>query len=114
MNDCLFCKIVRKEIPAKICGESAKALAFYDIQPKAPLHLLVIPKEHITSALHVEESHGEVVKDMILLAQKCAQEEKVTESGFRLVMNVGKDAGQSVDHLHMHLLGKRKLAWPPG
>ena len=114
MEGCLFCRIVRREIPAKIAAESSKALAFYDIHPQAPAHLLIIPKEHIGSVLDVRESHAETLKDMVFLAQKTARSEGVDKSGFRLVFNCGPDAGQAVDHLHLHLLGKRKLSWPPG
>ena len=114
MEGCLFCRIVRKEIPAKIASESAKALAFHDINPQAPLHVLVIPKDHIANALDVRAKHSDVLGAMILLAQEVARSDGAAESGFRLVMNCGRDAGQAVDHLHLHLLGKRKLGWPPG
>ena len=114
MEGCLFCRIVRREIPAKIAAESSKALAFYDINPQAPVHVLVIPKEHIENVLQVRESHAETLIDMVLLAQKTAKSEGVDKSGFRLVFNCGPHAGQAVDHLHLHLLGKRKLSWPPG
>ena len=114
MEGCLFCRIVRKEIPAKIASESAKALAFYDVNPQAPLHVLVIPKGHIANALDIRAEHSEVLSAMILLAQDVARSEGASQSGFRLVMNCGPDAGQAVDHLHLHLLGRRKLKWPPG
>lgn len=114
MSDCIFCKIAEKHIPAKICAESASAVAFHDINPQAPVHLLIIPKEHIPSVLEIKDSHREVLAEMIRLAQQCAESEGVKKSGFRLVFNSGPDAGQAVDHLHLHLLGKRKLHWPPG
>jgi histidine triad (HIT) family protein len=114
MEGCLFCKIVRKEIPAKISAESSKAIAFHDINPQAPVHVLIIPKEHIESILEVERGHSEILADMISTAQKCAKDLGIDESGFRLVFNCGPNAGQAVDHLHLHLLGKRKLSWPPG
>ena len=114
MQDCIFCKIVQKEIPSKIAGESGHAFAFHDIHPQAPVHILVIPKEHIHSILEVEKSQAETLTEMVALAKECAANNGVKESGFRLVFNCGPNAGQAVDHLHMHLLGKRKLAWPPG
>ena len=114
MDGCLFCRIVRKEIPAKIASENSKALAFYDINPQAPVHVLVIPKDHIENALAVEEKHAEVLSEIFALARAVARQEGVDKSGFRLVFNCGPDAGQAVSHLHLHLLGKRKLSWPPG
>ena len=114
MEGCLFCRIIRKEIPAKIASESPKALAFYDINPQAPVHVLVIPKDHIENALGIEKRHSEVLSEIFTLAQAIAKKEGVDKSGFRLVFNNGPDAGQAVAHLHLHLLGKRKLHWPPG
>ncbi len=114
MEGCLFCRIVRKELPAKIASESAKALAFYDINPQAPVHVLVIPKDHIENALALEAKHSELLGEVFLLAQSVAKQEGVDRSGFRLVFNCGPDAGQAVSHLHLHVLGKRKLGWPPG
>ncbi len=114
MDECIFCKIVRKEIPAKLAGESEGAAAFYDINPQAPVHVLIIPKEHIASAMDVGPGHGKTLEAMFALAQDCVKKEKLEPTGFRLVMNYGPDAGQSVHHLHMHMLGRRKLAWPPG
>ncbi len=97
-----------------MAGESPGAVAFHDLDPKAPVHVLIIPKEHIPSAMDVKAGHGKVLEDMFALAQTCAKNEGLDPSGFRLVMNYGPDAGQSVHHLHMHMLGRRKLAWPPG
>lgn len=114
MGGCIFCKIVAKEIPAQICAESPKVIAFRDISPQAPVHILVIPKEHIPSALHLEPSHAEVLSEMFATANRMAKDEGVDQTGFRMVMNCGKDAGMAVDHLHLHVLGKRKLGWPPG
>ena len=114
MDGCLFCRIVRKEIPAKITSESPKALAFNDINPQAPVHVLVIPKDHIGNVLEVEKKHSEVLWEVFALAQKVAWDEGLASLGFRLVFNCGTDAGQAVDHLHLHVLGKRKLGWPPG
>ncbi len=114
MNNCIFCKIISKTIPSKIAGESANALAFHDNNPQAPVHVLIVPKEHVTSILDVKGGHAQALSEMVLLAQDVARKEKVDGTGFRLVFNCGPDAGQAVDHLHMHLLGRRKLHWPPG
>ncbi len=114
MSDCLFCKIVAGEIPSKPVAQSDTAYAFYDVAPQAPVHVLVIPKAHITSADELASSHGGVVDDMILLAQKVVELEGVRDSGYRLVFNVGPDAQMTVAHLHMHVLGGRRLGWPPG
>ena len=114
MDGCLFCRIARKEIPAKLASESAKAIAFYDINPQAPVHVLVIPKDHIENALGIEAGHAGILSEVFLLAKEVAKKEGVDRSGFRLVFNCGPDAGQAVHHLHLHLLGKRKLGWPPG
>ena len=114
MSDCLFCRIVAGEIPSKAVAESDTALAFHDIAPQAPVHVLVIPKAHITSADEVASSHGGVVDDLVLLAQRVVDIEGVRESGYRLVINVGADAQMTVPHLHVHVLGGRRLEWPPG
>lgn len=114
MSDCLFCKIVAGEIPSTPVAESERALAFYDIAPQAPVHVLVIPKEHITSADEVASEHGGVVDDLVLLAQRVTAIEGIRESGYRLVINVGDDAQMTVAHLHVHVLGGRRMEWPPG
>ena len=114
MSECVFCKIVAGEIPATPVAESETAYAFYDIAPQAPVHVLVIPKIHITSADEVASSHGGIVDDLVLLAQKVVEAEGVRESGYRLVINVGADAQMTVAHLHIHVLGGRRLEWPPG
>ena len=111
---CLFCRIIRKEIPAKVVLESEQALAFRDINPQAPVHILVIPKTHIENAMALKAEHAPVLSEMFRLAQEAARQEGTDKSGFRLVFNNGPDAGQAVSHLHLHVLGKRKLAWPPG
>jgi histidine triad (HIT) family protein len=114
MSECVFCKIVAGEIPSTPVAESETALAFYDIAPQAPVHVLVIPKVHITSADEVASSHGGIVDDLVVLAQKVVEVEGVRESGYRLVINVGVDAQMTVAHLHIHVLGGRRLEWPPG
>ena len=112
--DCLFCKIVRREQPADIVHASDDVVAFRDINPQAPLHVLVIPTEHIESGRTVREQHGDVLAEIVQTAAHLAKAEGYEESGWRLVTNVGPHAGQSVHHLHFHLLGGRQMSWPPG
>jgi histidine triad (HIT) family protein len=114
MSDCLFCKIISGEIPSTPVAESERAYAFNDIAPQAPVHVLVIPREHITSADEVASSHGGIVDDLVLLAQEVVELEGVRESGYRLVLNVGVDGQMTVPHLHLHVLGGRRMEWPPG
>ena len=114
MSDCLFCKIVAGEIASEPVAQSDTAYAFYDIAPQAPVHVLVISKEHITSADEIASSHGGVVDDLVMLAQEVVALEGVRESGYRLVFNVGRDAQMTVPHLHLHVLGGRRMEWPPG
>jgi len=109
---CLFCRIIAKEIPATIVAESAQALAFRDIAPQAPVHVLVIPKQHVASLDEVRDAA--MLGEIAMLAQQVARDLGVAESGYRVVMNTGADGGQTVHHLHLHLLGGRSLAWPPG
>jgi len=112
--DCIFCKIIRKEIPAKIAAENEKALAFFDLNPQAPVHILIVPKAHFGSVNDLDAELASFLAPMTLMAKDLAKENKISESGFRLVMNTGAQAGQSVFHLHMHLLGGRPMQWPPG
>jgi histidine triad (HIT) family protein len=114
MSDCLFCRIVAGEIPADIVDEDDAVVAFRDINPKAPTHVLVIPREHLASAAELSDAHAELLSSMFGMANRVAATEGVAGSGYRLVLNVGADAGQSVDHLHLHVLGGRHLGWPPG
>jgi histidine triad (HIT) family protein len=111
-DSCLFCRIVRREIPASVIREDERTLAFRDIDPKAPTHVLVIPKEHVASLNDV--SDPALVGRLLLAAKEIAEAEGIASSGYRTVMNAGADAGQTVFHLHLHLLGGRKLSWPPG
>jgi histidine triad (HIT) family protein len=113
-RSCLFCKIAAREIPSDIVRESDRLVAFRDTNPQAPTHILIIPKEHVRSITEIEEGHGDMLADVAQAATQLAQAEGITESGWRLVTNVGPDAGQSVFHLHFHLLGGRPMAWPPG
>jgi histidine triad (HIT) family protein len=110
----VFCKSIHREIPAKIVKELERTVAFEDISPKAPVHLLIIPKDHIPSVLDLKNSDAAIVGEMMALAKDCAKSAGIDQTGFRLIFNCGPDAGQAVDHLHMHLLGRRKLSWPPG
>jgi histidine triad (HIT) family protein len=111
---CIFCGIVRGEIPARIVRSDDDIVAFRDINPMAPVHVLVIPREHVASLNHVEAEHAGLLDRLVAVARDVAKAEGVSESGYRLVVNVGPQAGQSVDHLHVHVLGGRDLAWPPG
>jgi histidine triad (HIT) family protein len=115
MADCLFCKVVAGDIPAKIVKRSADALAFRDIDPKAPVHLLVIPTKHVPAVRDAKGSDGERLLGRLLgFAAEVASELGLDAQGYRVVTNTGKHAGQSVDHLHFHVLGGRKMTWPPG
>ena len=113
-EDCLFCKIIKGDIPANIVDQSEHTLAFWDINPKAPTHILIIPKDHIVSCRDLNEQNIHYLSEMALLAKKVSDEEKITQGGYRWVINTGDDGGQTVDHLHLHLLGGRNMTWPPG
>ncbi|MEV5571421.1 histidine triad nucleotide-binding protein [Spirillospora sp. NPDC052269] len=112
--DCLFCKIVAKEIPATIVRETGTALAFRDINPQAPTHVLVIPKEHHPNAAELAAASPALLADVVTLAAEVAAEDGVDGTGYRIVFNTGPDAGQTVFHVHAHVLGGRGLEWPPG
>jgi histidine triad (HIT) family protein len=115
MADCLFCRIVAGEIPAKLAKRSADALAFHDIDPKAPVHVLVIPTRHVPAVRAATGPDGEALLGRLLaFSAEVARELGLDAKGYRIVTNTGPDAGQSVDHLHLHVLGGRKLTWPPG
>ncbi|HIR40926.1 MAG TPA: histidine triad nucleotide-binding protein [Candidatus Egerieicola pullicola] len=111
--DCLFCKIAAGEIPSKKAYEDEKVYAFYDIDPQAPVHILVIPKEHIQSVSQITPENQEIVGHIFTVIAKLAKELDLKD-GYRVVSNVGEQGGQSVPHLHFHLLGGRNLGWPPG
>jgi len=113
-DDCLFCKIAAKQIASKQVYEDELAFAFHDIEPGAPVHVLIIPKEHISSLREVDESKTSILGHLLVVANKIAKQLGVSESGYRVAINAGPDAGQAVDHLHLHLLGGRRLKWPPG
>ena len=113
-SDCIFCGIIDKKIPAKMVVETEQLVAFHDINPAAPVHVLIVPKIHVASVNQLSKSHGSVVADMMLLAQNIAHDLGIGQSGYRLVINTEQDAGQTVPHLHLHLIGGRVLSWPPG
>ena len=111
---CLFCNVLEKKIPAAIVYEDEHAVAFRDIHPQAPTHVLVIPRTHIAAIHTAEPEHALELGRVLLAARKVAEQEGLVESGFRLVINDGEHAGQSVHHIHVHVLGGRPLGWPPG
>jgi histidine triad (HIT) family protein len=115
VTDCIFCKIVKGEIPAKEVARSASAVAFHDLNPQAPVHVLVVPTTHFHNAAATESDDGErVLAATLRLAVRVARELGLADAGYRLVMNVGAQGGQSVAHLHVHVLGGRQMTWPPG
>jgi histidine triad (HIT) family protein len=111
---CTFCRIVNKEIPAKIVYEDDKVLAFHDINPQAPYHILVIPKKHISTLLELTEEDKDLIGHIYLVMNKLAQELGVAERGYRVVVNCNREAGQTVFHVHFHFLAGREMHWPPG
>lgn len=110
MEDCIFCKIINKQIPSEIVYEDDEVIAFKDIQPVAPIHILVLPKRHIPSAMDLSEQDEKIVGKIYSVIRKLAVEYNVEKNGFRVVTNCGKNAGQTVKHIHFHLLGGRKLS----
>lgn len=112
MNDCIFCKIANGEIPSNKVYEDDKVLAFHDLDPQTPVHVLIIPKEHIASANEITAANSAVVAHVFQIAAKIAKELGL-ENGYRIVNNCGADGGQTVQHLHFHLLGKKAMGWPP-
>lgn len=113
MSDCLFCQIGNKEIPSKMVYEDAEVFAFQDIHPQAPTHILLCPRKHVASLDQAADADGSLLGRLQLVAAQLARERKITD-GYRTVLNNGPGAGQSVFHLHLHLLGGRGLRWPPG
>ncbi len=113
-SDCLFCKILAGNIPADIVYESDNAIAFRDINPQAPTHVLVIPRKHISTLNDVDGEDHALIGELYLVAKAIAAAEGIDESGYRTVINCNEGAGQSVFHIHLHLLGGRLLGWPPG
>ncbi len=111
---CLFCKIAEKKIPAKTVYEDDNVLAFEDLNPQAPVHILVIPRKHISTSLDIQNEDNDLIGQMFQAANKIAVDRGIADNGFRLVMNCNRDAGQTVFHIHLHLLGGRAMHWPPG
>jgi histidine triad (HIT) family protein len=111
-DDCLFCRIIRGDIPAKVIAETKECVAFRDLNPQAPLHVLVIPREHVPSLNQATDPA--LVGRLALLAAEIARTEGIAERGYRTVINTNADAGQTVFHIHLHLLGGRRMGWPPG
>jgi len=113
-NDCLFCKIVEKKIPADIVYESENIIAFKDIEPKAPIHCLIIPKKHISTINDIDGSNSNIIGLMYEAAAQLARTLNVNKDGYRVVMNCNSNGGQTVYHIHLHFLAGRRLSWPPG
>lgn len=114
MTDCLFCRIAGGQIPAKIAYEDPDLIAFHDINPQAPVHLQIIPRRHIARVSEAAEADAPLLAKLIFTANRLARELKISEPGYRIVINCNPGAGQSVYHLHLHLLGGRPMRWPPG
>lgn len=114
MAGCLFCGIVAGDVPATEVLSSPRTFAFQDLNPAAPSHVLVVPREHIADAAALRAEHAEVLAEMFDTARRVAEAEGTSERGYRLVFNVGQDSGNSIPHLHLHVLGGRPMAWPPG
>jgi len=114
MEDCIFCKIINKKIPADIIFEDEKIIAFDDIKPQAPVHVLLIPKEHYASLNDIPNGHEDILAHLLLKARQIAHDKGIGENGYRLILNTGENSGQEVFHIHFHLLGGRRMTWPPG
>lgn len=114
MTDCLFCKIIQKAIPARIVHEDDHALAFDDINPQAPVHTLIIPKMHVSTVQDCLDKDADLLAHLLSACTHVAKQKGVADAGYRIVTNTGRDAGQTVFHLHFHVLGGRHLNWPPG
>ncbi|SJZ96416.1 histidine triad nucleotide-binding protein [Selenihalanaerobacter shriftii] len=114
MSDCIFCDIVNHEMDSDIIYEDDKVVAFRDVEPQAPVHILIVPKKHIPTTLDLTEKNNELIGHIYQVAGKLAEEEEIDEEGFRVVNNCNEAGGQTVFHLHFHLLGGRSLQWPPG
>ena len=113
-GSCLFCRIAAREIPADIVHQDDDVVAFRDISPQSPTHVLVIPRRHIASALELTADDGPLLGVLFAAASRVARKDGIADTGYRVVTNVGRDSGQSVEHLHLHVMGGRRFAWPPG
>ena len=114
MTDCIFCKMIQGEIEPDVVKETDRVIAFRDINPQAPVHILVVPKEHIATVNDLSDEHGPLLGELYLVARDVAREQGFAEDGFRTVMNCQEQAGQAVFHIHLHLLAGRRMHWPPG
>ena len=114
MSECIFCKIVARTIPAALVYEDNVVVAFDDINPQAPIHTLIIPRKHVASIAELQDSDVELLGRLMLVGNKIAKQKGIADAGYRIVVNTGAHGGQSVFHLHLHVLGGRHLAWPPG
>ncbi|GFN34709.1 histidine triad nucleotide-binding protein [Tepidimicrobium xylanilyticum] len=114
MSDCIFCKIINKEIPSQIVYEDDEIIAFKDVNPQSPVHILVIPKEHIESLNDINSNHSDLIGNIFITIKNIAEELGIDEEGYRVVNNCGEFGGQTVSHIHFHILGGRKFSWPPG
>lgn len=114
MSDCLFCRIAAGEIPSDIVHQDDHCVAFRDIDPQAPLHLLIVPRRHLASLAELDDGDADLAGHLLLVAARLAAAAGLTPLGYRVVVNCGSDGGQTVAHLHVHLLGRRAFAWPPG
>jgi histidine triad (HIT) family protein len=113
-QSCIFCAIASGTVPAEMVGSTERTVAFRDLNPQAPMHVLVIPRRHIENAATVSDADGDLLTEMVVAAREVAESQGVAQSGYRLVFNVGEDAQNSVPHLHLHVLGGRVMSWPPG
>lgn len=114
MSQCIFCRIIARELPSQIVFEDEQVVAFKDINPVAPVHVLVVPRQHVASLREAGKEHKALLGHMQLVAARLAEQLGIAERGFRLVLNCGEEGGQTVDHMHLHLLGGRTMQWPPG
>ncbi|MGD0886450.1 MAG: histidine triad nucleotide-binding protein [Thermodesulfovibrionales bacterium] len=114
MSDCIFCKIIEKKVPANIVYEDELTLAFEDVNPQAPVHTLIIPKKHIPTLLDLKDDDNNLVAHLVKVANRIAKDKGIAEKGFRIVTNCNPESGQEVYHIHLHVLGGRRMHWPPG
>ncbi|HEY4491034.1 MAG TPA: histidine triad nucleotide-binding protein [Acidobacteriota bacterium] len=114
MDECIFCKIIKREIPSKIVYEDEEVVGFEDVHPQAPTHILLVPRTHVATLNDVDAEHQSLLGALMLAGVAVAKDRKISSSGYRLVINTNRGAGQSVFHVHLHLLGGRSMAWPPG
>jgi len=114
MEKCIFCGIINKKVAANIIYEDDRVIAFRDVNPQAPVHILIVPKKHVATIMNLTSEDKDLIGEIYLVAQKLASQESIAQCGFRIVANCNADAGQGVFHIHFHLLGGRKLTWPPG